>query len=325
MDSVKELRELAFATRLKRLSDRLTKDVSLIYKTMNFDFEARWFAIISVLKEKSPMPITDIAGSMGITHTAVNQLAEELLSKGYITSAKGDKDERQRLLSLSEKGRGLCRELAPLWEEIKRANKELIDKVDPNLLSIIGRLEDELDKLSIFERVWMNLQGSMPGKITILDYSPKMKKHFQRLNYEWLEEYFSIEEKDKSILLYPKEKIINCGGTIFFALVDDEVAGTCAVIRHPDKKFELAKMAVTKKYQTRGIGRILIDTAIEWVRDQKAQELFLLTNERLVAANFLYKKSGFVRMENNPIDGAHYQRKTYAMKLDLKQTAKKNI
>ena len=88
MDSVKELKELAFATRLKRLSERLTKDVTLIYTKMNIDFEAKWFAIISILRDQSPMTITEIAANLGVTHTAVNNLAEELIAKGYITSIK---------------------------------------------------------------------------------------------------------------------------------------------------------------------------------------------------------------------------------------------
>ena len=47
MDLVNELAELAIATRLKRLSERLSIDVSKIYKESEVDFEARWFLILS--------------------------------------------------------------------------------------------------------------------------------------------------------------------------------------------------------------------------------------------------------------------------------------
>ncbi|MGE5682446.1 MAG: GNAT family N-acetyltransferase [Bacillota bacterium] len=317
MDSVKALKELALATRLRRLSDRLSKDVSLIYKKLNIDFEAKWFTLIYLLKNNSPVTITQAAADLGISHTAVKLLAGELIKKEYLTSEKGSEDERQRLIFITPKGRELCEKLATVWKEIEFANRELLIHSAPDFLSEIDRIEEELDKISIYERVWTNLNGSKPGELKVLEYSAKLKKHFQRLNYEWLEEYFSVEEKDKSILLHPKEKIINHGGTIFFALIDEEAAGTCAVIRHPGNKYELAKMAVTKKFQNRGIGKKLLEAAVRWVRKQRAKELYLLTNEKLIAANIIYKNYGFKRLENSPFKNSPYQRKTYAMKLDL--------
>jgi hypothetical protein len=53
MDIIKDLAELALASRLKRLSDRLMKDVSQVYKDCKIDFEPRWFAVLYALnKEK---------------------------------------------------------------------------------------------------------------------------------------------------------------------------------------------------------------------------------------------------------------------------------
>ena len=41
METINELAELAFASRLKRLSERLMKDVSCLYHKLEVDFEAR--------------------------------------------------------------------------------------------------------------------------------------------------------------------------------------------------------------------------------------------------------------------------------------------
>ena len=193
----------------------------------------------------------------------------------------------------------------------------MIDNIDPYLLATIGRIEEELNRFSIYERVWQNLYGTLPGQLKVIEYSPKMKKYFQKLNYEWLEEYFTVEDKDKNILLHPKELIINNGGIIFFALLDDEVVGTCAVIKHEDNKYELAKMAVTQKHQNRGIGKLLVESAVQWVKEKGQKELFLLTCEKLIAANILYRNLGFIRLKQNPFNDSSYIRKTYAMKLDL--------
>jgi len=325
LDRIKELRELAFATRLKRLSERLSKDVSLLYKKLDIDFEARWFSIISILLKKSKVSITEIAANLEISHTAVNQISTELINKGYISSEKDNDDERQRLLSLTENGKKLCKKLEPVWEEIKLANKELIDSVDPKLLQTLDLIENELDKFSMYERIWKNIYGTLPGDVKIVEYKPKLKKHFKRLNIEWLEEYFEIEEKDLQLLNFPKEKIIDTGGQIFFALLDNEVVGTCALILHENNKYELAKMAVTKRFQNRGIGKILINSSINWLKKKKSTKLYLLTSEKLVSANILYRQLGFTRLPKSPFPNTNYKRKTYAMQLTINEPTKSKV
>lgn len=319
MDRIKELRDLAFATRLKRLSERLSKDVSLLYKNLDIDFEAKWFSIISILLTKNKVSITEIAANLEISHTAVNQISTELINKGYISSEKDNDDERQRLLTLTDKGKKLCKKLEPIWEEIRLANKELIDSIDANLLQTLDCIESELDKLSMYERVWKNIYGVLPGTVKIVGYNSKFKKHFKRLNIEWLEEFFTIEDKDLLLLNNPKEKIIDTGGQIFFAILDNEVVGTCALILHDNNEYELAKMAVTKRFQNRGIGKILINTAINWLQNEKINELYLLTSEKLISANILYRQLGFTRLQKNPFDQTNYKRKTYAMKLTINE------
>lgn len=315
MDTLNRLGELGLATRLKRLSERLSKDVSLVYSKMNIDFEARWFPVIYTLKKKSQMNITEIAHELGITHTAVIQLVDELGKKGYINSLKSKKDERSRIISLSGKGKKLFGALMPVWGKIKKANEELIKNAGGDIISLLNRIEKELDKRSMYERI-MFLQGdSFGNEITICEYSPKMKKHFQRLNYEWLEEFFTVEKEDKLILSDPKTKIINKGGVILFALVNNNVVGTCALIKHNNGNYELAKMAVTKKYRGHGIGKILLNASIKKMKELRKKELYLQTNKNLIAANKLYKKIGFQKMTKNLFSAAKYERETYAMML----------
>jgi ribosomal protein S18 acetylase RimI-like enzyme len=78
-------------------------------------------------------------------------------------------------------------------------------------------------------------------------------------------------------------------------------------------------MAVTNKYRGYGIGKELLKAAIEKIKKLKAGELFLQTNKNLIAANTLYKKTGFEKTSNNPLGAAKYKRKTYAMKYKIKK------
>ena len=244
MDTLLELKELALATRLKRLSEMLSKDVSLIYKSLKVDFKARWFTFFTLLIKKSPRNVTEIANALGISHTAVNQIARELLKKGYIIAEQDTEDERQRLLSISPYGKKIENELKPVWEKIKQANKELLDKASVNLLLVIDEIEEELKKESMYNKISGLLNGKMNNSVKILDYSPKLKKHYYRLNSEWLNEYFSVEPDDEKFMKNPKKYIINKGGYILFAEKNDRIVGTVSIIKHSGGFYEIAKMTV---------------------------------------------------------------------------------
>jgi len=317
MDVLDELEVLAIATRLKRLSERLSKDVTTLYRELNFDFEARWFTFIYALKLKSPLSVTELAQCLSISHTAVNTLAEELYEKGYVIAGRNKKDERQRLIKITAKGKNLLKALQPVLENISKAIKDMLPEIQPDFINSIRKFEKKLDERSLYDRIYILMNGSLPNDISILDYNPGLKKYFKLLNYEWLEEYFEVEEKDRILLSNPKNKIINKGGFILFAKIDDSIVGTCAVIKHKNGLFELAKMAVTKKYRGRGIGSKLIKEVSYRMQKADIHEIYLLTNSKLKAANVLYKRFGFVKIKENPLGNSGYIRKIYTMRLKL--------
>jgi len=184
-------------------------------------------------------------------------------------------------------------------------------------LEAVGKIEQQLDDQNMYERVWIRLKGSPPGEIEIREYTPALKKHFKSLNYEWLEEYFVVEKTDEKILSDPKGKIVKNGGAIFFACIDNNVVGTVALIKHRNGILELAKMAVTKRFQGRGIGGKLMQAVIDRAGELGAKTLYLQTNTKLKAANYLYQKFEFKKTQMSPFKPFRYARTTFVMKLDL--------
>ena len=129
--------------------------------------------------------------------------------------------------------------------------------------------------------------------VTIINFKEEYTKNFTQLNFEWLEKYFYIEEYDKKILLNPQKYILNEGGHILFALLNNEVVGTVALINRNNNVFELSKMAVTSKYQGLKIGKKLMMACIEYAKNNDVKRLFLDSNTKLAPAISLYNKVGF--------------------------------
>jgi DNA-binding MarR family transcriptional regulator len=153
MDVLKQLGELAFASRLKRLSERLMNGVTRLYREHDVEFEARWFPLLYTLSRCSSMSVTGLARSLGLTHAAINQLATEMTAADLLISSKDPSDERRRMLSLSDKGHRTAKLLQPLWDDIRLATRQLIEGSGCDMLSALDKCEPLLDQADIHERV----------------------------------------------------------------------------------------------------------------------------------------------------------------------------
>jgi putative acetyltransferase len=153
--------------------------------------------------------------------------------------------------------------------------------------------------------------------VEIIDWAPRYAGYFRDLNYEWLEKYFTVEPYDRIVLGDPAKQVIGRGGHIFFALIDHQVVGTCALIKQTDLKYELAKMGVTERCQGRGIGALLVRTAIKKTESLGANKLVLATSTKLARANRLYERFGFRPVDFSEIGPLPYQRTTIVMALNL--------
>ena len=316
MDLILALGELAFASRLRRLSDRLMRDVSQVYAACEADFEPRWFPLLYLLRSRSPLAITEIATTLGVTHPAVNQIAAAMSRKGLVVSIRDRRDDRRRLLALSPAGRALAGRLVPVWSEIEAATRELLDAEGTGILASLDRIERSLDRQSVAARVRAR-RAPDHAAVQIVPYTERLRGAFARLNREWIEEFFTLEPCDEAVLADPEGAIVQPGGAVFFALGAGEPLGTVALLRRDATTFELAKMAVTAAARGGGIGRRLALVAIDHARTAGATRLILFTSKKLVAATRLYRSLGFRPVRPSRQIAHPYRRPTYAMEMAL--------
>ena len=151
------------------------------------------------------------------------------------------------------------------------------------------------------------------SKICIKKYETKFDNDFFVLNKAWIEESWILEESDKKDLLNP-DKIIHNGVQVFFALENQKVIGTVAMINSSDDRFELAKMTVQEDFRGKGIANMLMDECLKFAKENKANEIFLISNDSLTIARNLYDKYGFKEVD---LDSQKYDRGNVKMRLNL--------
>ena len=152
-------------------------------------------------------------------------------------------------------------------------------------------------------------------KVSIVPFQDQYSKYFYELNYDWLSEYFYVEDYDEIVLKNCKEEIIDKDGYIFFAIHDSSVVGTMALIPRENGVYELNKMAVNKELRGNGIGNQLINFIIDFAKNKRYKSVILYSNTVLKNSIHLYNKFGFkeIKIENN----TPYKRSDIKMELLL--------
>lgn len=154
----------------------------------------------------------------------------------------------------------------------------------------------------------------MKNEIIIIPFREEFNTHFRDLNIAWLEKYFFVEDRDREVLDNAKKFIIDKGGHIFFALYNNKVIGTVALMKEMEG-YELSKMAVLPDYQGLKIGQLLLKNCINFAKTKGWEKLLLYSNTILENAIYIYKKFGFKEVELEP--ECPYQRSNIKMVLIL--------
>lgn len=144
------------------------------------------------------------------------------------------------------------------------------------------------------------------------------KGAFRDLNLAWIERYFDIEDEDRAQLNDPDTHILGRGGIILVAEIENEVVGTVGLVPgHDAGELELIKMSAREDLRGKGIGRGLMEAAINKAKELGATSLWLETSTKLDAALHLYKKVGFRELTAEECAPTPYARCNCQMVLEL--------
>ena len=306
MTYLAEVGVLALGSRLRAVSEQLYAVADEIYAAHGIALEARWFPVLRTIHDRGPQSVGDLAKAAGLTHSSISQLATRLTKDDWLTAVPGRDDRRVRELALTDKAAAALRKAKPLWRALRdeldaRCRSDGID-----LMAAVGRLEKMLDD-TMAAAVTERARKLGADAIEIVPFAPSLRDHFYRLNAEWLNRYFYIEEGDHAVLSAPEKHILERGGSIYFALHGEEVVGTCALLPVGNDEVELTKMAVDPAARGLGIGRLLLEHAIRAFEREGRSTLFLETNTKLAPAIRMYESVGFEHQSATRAD-THYQR-----------------
>ncbi|WP_367182408.1 GNAT family N-acetyltransferase [Winogradskyella sp.] len=317
MDALRGYGALGLGSRLKRVSEYMMRETQLVYNAYNIDFDPYLFPVFKTISHYNGITNTELVEQLKFTQPAITQFVNKLNKKGYIKQRNDKTDKRKKIILLTKKGENLLINIKPIWNAIEKTVDETVNHKSDSLIDQINLLEDSFKTIDFNTMILNNIEASIAGQITINDYKTEYKQAFYDLNIEWLKTFFYVEPFDEDVLSKPEMYIINKGGFIFFALKNEHVVGTVALMPTEEQGvLELTKMAVLPHQRGQKIGQQLLQHCIDFAKVKELKALMLYSNTKLENAIYLYRKYGFKELElekNRP-----YKRSNIKMRLELK-------
>lgn len=287
-------REMGIGTRLRGLTEMLASDGDKIYSELGLNFRVSQFYAVYALMEKGPLTTAQLVNLSGFSQPAVSQTFKKLETDGFIEFVTPT-DSRQKSAKLTASGLRLIERLKPIWAGISDSISDAVQESGYEFFKALDGLENAIERKGLYERVKEKQLTGQPSKsFTLEPYNIAYKQAFKDLNVRWLEAYFRVEPIDEEALGNPDGYILNSGGEIWFAIVDGKAKG-CFGLKHiGDGVFEFTKYAVDPSTQGMGIGKALMQKAIDRFKERGGRKLYLETNKDLKTARHLYDSFDWV-------------------------------
>lgn len=153
MDFFDKVGVLAIASRLRRLTDRMSADDIKIYQLFGLDFKPKWFPLFATLMDQQPHAVTSIAKETGLSHSSISVMAKEMQEKGLLAIRQSPDDARRTELLLTEAGRSVVPAIRRMMLAGEKSVNKVLNRCHQNLWLALGEWEKCLDEQSLYERV----------------------------------------------------------------------------------------------------------------------------------------------------------------------------
>lgn len=299
-------------SRLKRLAERMQADAAEVARSLALPVQPAQMSLLMAIRMHEPIAVGELAERLQLAQPTVTRALGPLERDGFIETRRTPGDQRSKRLVFTDKGRALMARIqTELLPRIEPAAAELVAGLAGDFMLGLSQAEARLAERSLLTR------AQMAGRpmIWARDFSDDLAEAFYRINAEWIQEMFALEDNDIALLSRPRDLILDQGGVVLFAETADlGVVGTCALMVSKDGWVELTKMGVLKSARGLKAGEFLLAKTLERAASLGMDRIYLLTNRKCAAAIHLYEKLGFVHDEEIMRKfGARYQRCDVAM------------
>lgn len=254
--------------------------------------EAR--VLYEIANRETP-PASVLAEELGVDAGYLSRILRRLQNLGLLARRKSHLDARQRLLSLTSKGRT---EFARLNE---RSSREIEELLKPLSVSERGRLTEAMrtigELLAPDARRAAETFVLRPHRVGDMGHVVKRQSEIYHDEYGWNGEFEALVAKIAGDFLdnfQPDKEYC------WIAERRGEPVGSVFLVRKDDEVAKLRMLYVDSQARGLGVGGRLVEECVRFARRAGYRRITLWTQSVLVAARRIYERNGFRLVDQKP-------------------------
>jgi DNA-binding MarR family transcriptional regulator/ribosomal protein S18 acetylase RimI-like enzyme len=248
--------------------------------------------VITEINYRNGCTATEVRENLGIDRGYMSRIVQRFEDENIIIKKQSTEDKRQYSLYLTEYGENIYNDLV---ENANRGVDKMIDNLSKGDLSKLVTSMERIESIYSEERSSHSealIRPFQPGDVGYVAY---LHGNLYDKTYKFgqMFEYYVMKGLTEFM-------IDTDGGELWIAEVNGEIAGSIAITKFSDSVAQLKWFVLNENYQGMGIGKKLMETALNFSKEQNYQHVFLWTVSTLETARHLYKKYNFRLTEEKP-------------------------
>jgi DNA-binding MarR family transcriptional regulator/N-acetylglutamate synthase-like GNAT family acetyltransferase len=237
---------------------------------------------------------TEVREKIGIDRGYMSRILQKFEDDNIITKKRSSNDQRQYSLYLTKHGEEIYNGLV---ENANQGVEKMIESISqPELSNLITSME-------IIESIFSN-ENPPQSNVSIRSFRAGdvgYVAHLHGILYDKTYKFGPMFEY--YVMKGLAEFMMNSdGGELWVVEVNGKIVGSIAITKSNDTVAQLRWFVLDENYQGVGIGKKLMETAINFCHNQGYQHVFLWTVSILETARYLYKKYNFTLTEEKSND-----------------------
>jgi ribosomal protein S18 acetylase RimI-like enzyme len=222
----------------------------------------------------------------------MSRIGQRFEDEEIIMKKQASHDKRQYSLYLTDKGTGIYNNL------VKNANIGVAKMIENLSEKELSKLVSSMETI---ETLYTNEPQAQPV-ITIRPFQPGDLGYVAYLHGRLYDRKYQFGPMfEYYVMKGLTEFMMNTdGGELWVAEVDSEIVGSIAITKSSDTVAQLRWFVLDENYQGMGIGKQLMETSLNFCKENLYEHVFLWTVSTLTTARHLYQKYQFKLTEEKP-------------------------
>ncbi|MFF2877611.1 GNAT family N-acetyltransferase [Gottfriedia sp. NPDC057991] len=258
----------------------------------NHPFPLTEARIITEINENHGCTATDIIEKLGIDRGYLSRIIQRFDDENIITKIQSPEDKRQYTLHLTVKGNEIYNRLV---NDANIGVESMIQSLSTTEVKELVKSMETIESIFSFNQASIPEISIRPFKPGDVGYVAYIHGKIYSTTYQFgrVFEYYVMKGLSE-FLLNPN------GGELWIAEVNGEIVGSIAITKANEEVAQLRWFVLDEKYQGLGIGKKLIETALNFCKENQFEHVYLWTVSTLETARYLYKKYNFTLTEEKP-------------------------